>query len=174
MRQNALEMCVTVGKTVLIYAHICVLQINIFFSCFNIACSPKYQPIFIQYACVELAHRECVGYKYNWMFVAHAMSNRLTSKNNNIRSFPCPGLEGVPRDYSNTQLILNLDTSCRRVVNFSPRPLYPKEEPRYLISRRMGGSRSGLDVSDNMKNPLFLRDSNLGRSSHSISITNIL
>jgi hypothetical protein len=39
--------------------------------------------------------------------------------------------------------ILDLGTRWRRVVSFTPRPLYPRGKSRqYLLDRRLGGSQS--------------------------------
>jgi hypothetical protein len=39
--------------------------------------------------------------------------------------------------------IINLGTRCRRVVSFTPRPLYPLgKELRYSLDRRLGGTQS--------------------------------
>jgi hypothetical protein len=41
------------------------------------------------------------------------------------------------------QYFLDLGTSWRWVVNFTPRPLYPRgRSPRYLLDRRLGGPQS--------------------------------
>jgi hypothetical protein len=41
--------------------------------------------------------------------------------------------------------VLDFGTRWRRVVNFTPRPLYPHgKSPRYPLDRRMGGPQSGL------------------------------
>jgi hypothetical protein len=43
--------------------------------------------------------------------------------------------------------ILDPDTRWRRVVSFTPRPLYPQaKSPRYPLDRRLGGSQSCLDM----------------------------
>jgi hypothetical protein len=40
---------------------------------------------------------------------------------------------------------LRLSTSWRRVVNFTPRPLYPQgKSPRYPLDRRLGGPQSAV------------------------------
>jgi len=40
------------------------------------------------------------------------------------------------------RMILNLGTRWRCVVNFTPRPMYPRRKPRYPRDRRLDGSQS--------------------------------
>jgi hypothetical protein len=52
--------------------------------------------------------------------------------------------------------ILDLSSSWRWVVSFTPRPLNPREKrPRYALDRRLGGpqSRSGRDVEEEFSAP---------------------
>jgi hypothetical protein len=63
-------------------------------------------------------------------------------------------------------LILHLDTRWRRVVNLKPRPLYPGERTKVLISVEGGvGHRTGLNVLQERKMSCHCRDSN-PESSH--------
>jgi hypothetical protein len=51
----------------------------------------------------------------------------------------------------------DLGTRCRRVVNFTPRPLYPQgNRPWYPLDRRLGGpqSRSGHGGEEKDSQPL--------------------
>jgi hypothetical protein len=51
---------------------------------------------------------------------------------------------------------LDLSTSWTWVVNFTPRPLYPRgKSPRYPLDRRLGGpqSRSGRSEEENILDP---------------------
>jgi hypothetical protein len=55
---------------------------------------------------------------------------------------------------------LDLGTSWRRVVNFTPRPLYPQEKNlRYPLDRRLGGpqSRSGRFGEEKILDPTGTR-----------------
>jgi hypothetical protein len=55
---------------------------------------------------------------------------------------------------------LDLGTSWRWVVNFTPRPLYPREKsPRYPLDRRLGGpqSRSGRPGEEKILGPTGTR-----------------
>jgi hypothetical protein len=48
--------------------------------------------------------------------------------------------------------ILDLGTRWRWVVSFTPRPLYPQEEPLILIGRRPGGPQSRPRLGGEEKN----------------------
>jgi hypothetical protein len=62
----------------------------------------------------------------------------------------CWGSEGIaPR-------ILNLGTLWRLVVSFTPRPLYPRNPPRYPLNRKLGGPQSKFGRSGEEKKPLLL------------------
>jgi hypothetical protein len=55
---------------------------------------------------------------------------------------------------------LDLGTTWRRVVNFGPRPLYPRgKSPRYPLDRRLGGpqSRSGRFGEEKILDPIGTR-----------------
>jgi hypothetical protein len=55
---------------------------------------------------------------------------------------------------------LDLDTSWRSVVSFTPRPLYPRgKSPRYPLDRRLGGpqSRSGRRGEEKILDPTGTR-----------------
>jgi len=55
-----------------------------------------------------------------------------------------------------TPLILNLGSSCRRLVNFTPVPLQPGEHPRYPLNRRLGGPEKETEQFGEDKIPVPL------------------
>jgi hypothetical protein len=62
--------------------------------------------------------------------------------------------EGVCRSECIDPHFLDLATSWRWVVNFTPRPLYPRgKSPRYTLDRRLGGPRSGLFGEEKILEP---------------------
>jgi hypothetical protein len=66
---------------------------------------------------------------------------------------------------------LDLGTSCRWVVSFTPRPLYPQEKsPRYLLDRRLRGpqSRSGQRGENKILDPTGTRTPTPPLSSQSL------
>lgn len=52
-----------------------------------------------------------------------------------------------------TPLILNLEARWRVEVNFRPRPLCPRKEPRYRLNRRLGGIQTVWMVWRRKKSP---------------------
>jgi hypothetical protein len=47
------------------------------------------------------------------------------------------------KDWRCSSTIIDLDTRCRWVVSFKPRPIYPRRDsPRYPLDRRLGGPES--------------------------------
>jgi hypothetical protein len=50
------------------------------------------------------------------------------------------------------QYFLDLGTSCRWVVGFTPRPLYPRgKSPQYPLDRMLCGPQAGLDDVEKIK-----------------------